>query len=335
MIIIISLLFAFVIIRYLWISLPIISGFNAKQMCTCFFVSGRDKKDIEKSDLGKFPLNIATNKINIKEASVTTRIFGLAKQTAIYREGLGCTIVKDIHETDLRTQVHVIPASPAGDGNNIAWPNGDKVDFMLPPAINKIKLDTAINAAFTEPRPHKKQRTRAVVVVYDGQLIAEKYAHDFDQNMKMYGWSIAKSFTAAMIGILVKQGKLNIMKPAPVPEWSDRNDPRKEITIENLLQQTSGLSFKEIYTRSSDVTKMLFRNGDMGAYAASRKLAHKPGTVFNYSGGNSNILSRIIRQTVGEKDYAGFPYLELFYRPECITLYLSRMLRVLMLGFPT
>ncbi len=314
MIIIISLLLASAIIRYLWISLPIISGFNAKQMCTCVFVSGRNKKDIEASDLGKFPLNMATNKINVGDASVTTTIFGLAKQKAIYREGLGCTIVKDIHETDLRTQVHVIPASPPGEPKNIAWPNGDNVDFVLPQAINKIKLDKAISVAFMEPRPHKKQRTRAVVVVYDGRLVAEKYAPGFHQNMKMYGWSIAKSFTAAMIGILVKQGKLNILNPAPVREWSDPNDPRKEITIQNLLQQTSGLSFSEIYTRSSDVTKMLFKNGDMGAYAASRKLVYKPGNVFNYSGGNTNILSRIIRKTVGEKDYADFPYKELFYK---------------------
>jgi CubicO group peptidase (beta-lactamase class C family) len=314
MIIIISLLLAFAIIRYLWISLPIISGFNAKQMCTCFSVSGRNKKDIETSDLGKFPLNIATNKIDEEDASVTTTIFGFAKQKAIYREGLGCTIVKDINEADLRTQVTVIPAAPALDRNNIPWPDGDKVNPDLPSAINKIKLDNAITMAFMEPRPHKKQRTRAVVIVYDGQLVAEKYAPGFDQNMKMYGWSIAKSFTAALIGILVKQGKLNLMEPAPVPEWSNPNDLRHAITIQNLLQQSSGLSFKEIYTRSSDVTKMLFRNGDMGAYAASRKLVHKPGTVFNYSGGNSNILSRIIRQTVGEKDYSGFPYKELFYK---------------------
>jgi CubicO group peptidase (beta-lactamase class C family) len=314
MIIIISLIFVSVVIRYLWISLPIISGFNAKQMCTCFFVSGRNKKDIETSDLGKFPLNIATNKINKEDSSVTTTILGLAKQKAIYREGFGCTIVKDIQEADLRTRVAVIPLAPALDRNNIPWPNGDKVNPDLPAAIDKRKLDDAIRIAFTEPRRYKKQRTRAVVVIYDGQLVGEKYAPGFDQNMKMYGWSIAKSFTSAMIGILVKQGKLNIIEPAPVPEWSDPNDLRHEITIQNLLQQSSGLSFKEIYTRSSDVTKMLFRYGDMAAYATSHKLAHKPGTVFNYSGGNSNILSRIIRQTVGEKDYPGFPYSKLFHK---------------------
>jgi CubicO group peptidase (beta-lactamase class C family) len=80
------------------------------------------------------------------------------------------------------------------------------------------------------------------------------------------------------------------------------------------LQQTTGLDFSEIYTRPSSVTKMLFSKGDMAAYTESLSLKYEPGTVFNYSSGNSNILSKIIRQTIGEKDYAAFPYKELFYK---------------------
>ena len=151
-------------------------------------------------------------------------------------------------------------------------------------------------------------------MVYDGQLIAEKYAPGFNKDTKMYGWSMAKSFTAALLGTLVQQGKLDIIKPAPVSEWRDIKDPRHAITIENLLQQTSGLDFLEDYTKASDVTNMLYKKDDMAAFAASHKLAHDPGTVFNYSSGNSNILSRMIRQTVGEKDYAAFPFNALFYK---------------------
>src|SRR5665213_999094 len=125
---------------------------------------------------------------------------------------------------------------------------------------------------------------------------------------------MAKSFTAALIGTLVQNGKLTVDEPAPVPEWNDPNDSRHAITIKNLLQQTSGLDFKEDYTKASDVTNMLYKEDDMAAYTASHSLAHKPGTIFNYSSGNSNILSRIIRQTIGEKDYATFPFKELFYR---------------------
>ena len=302
------------IIHYAWISFPIISGFNAKQMCTCMFVSGRDQKDIDTTDLGEFPLSIATNKINLKDSSVTSTVWGMAAKKAIYRKGIGCTLINEIDEEKLRSQVFIIPSPPTLNTDSLAWPYGDKIAETISPFIDKNKLDAAVEEAFTEPHPGKKQRTRAAIVVYDGQLVAEKYAPGFDKSMKMYGWSMAKSFTGAMIGILVKQGKLDIKKPAPVPEWSSPEDPRHAITIQNLLQQTSGLDFLEAYTKASDVTNMLYKEDDMAAYTAGHTLAHPPGTVFNYSSGNSNILARIIRQTVGEKDYAGFPFTALFYK---------------------
>ncbi len=300
-------------VHYVWISLPVISGFQAKQMCTCMFVSGRDKKDLDNTEFEAFPLSLAKTKINLQEKSVTTTVFGMAKKKAIYRNGIGCTLINNLNEKEVRSQQFNLSEPPLFDTDNIPWPMGDKISSIVPQAINKNKLVAAIDTVFKEPYPDKKQRTRAVVVVYDGQLIAEKYAPGFYKNTKMYGWSMAKSITGALIGILVKQGKLMITAPAPVAEWRDPKDPRHAITIENLLQQTSGLSFHEIYTKASDVTNMLYKKDDMAAFAASHSLAHEPGTLFNYSSGNSNILSRIVKQTVGE-GYASWPAKELFYK---------------------
>jgi CubicO group peptidase (beta-lactamase class C family) len=154
--------------------------------------------------------------------------------------------------------------------------------------------------------------TRAVLILYDGNIIAEQYAPGFDKNTVMLGWSMSKSLTAAMAGILVNQNKLSVDEPASMGIWA--NTEKRKITIKNLLQQTTGLDFTENYSRPSSVTKMLFRRGDMAAYAASLPLKYDPGTVFNYSSGNSNILSRVIRHLVGEKDYAAFPYKELFHK---------------------
>ncbi len=302
------------VIHYAWISFPIISGYNAKQMCTCVFVSGRDPKDIDTSDLGWFPLNIATNKVNFQDSSVTSAVWGFATKKAVYRKRIGCTLINDINEKQLRLQSFEIPEPPHQNSDTIGWPAGDKIVDTFPSTINKNKLDAAVSNAFTEPYPGKKQRTRAVIILYSGQIIAEKYAPGLNKNTKMYGWSMAKSFTAALIGVLVQQGKLNVMQPAPVAEWSNLKDPRHSITVENLLQQTSGLDFKEDYTKASDVTNMLYKKDDMAAYAASHSLAHEPGTQFNYSSGNSNILSHIIRQVVGEKEYASFPFTSLFYK---------------------
>jgi CubicO group peptidase (beta-lactamase class C family) len=157
-------------------------------------------------------------------------------------------------------------------------------------------------------------RTRAVVVVYDGKLIGERYAPSFSRSSKFLGWSMTKSIISALIGILVKDMKINIDDPAPVPEWNNTNDPRHSITTKNLLQQMSGLNFHEGYYKKSDVTQMLFDTDDMAAFAASHPLKYQPGTHCSYKSGNTNILSRIIRHTVGENAYHSFPYQKLFYK---------------------
>ena len=301
-------------IHYAWVSFPIISGFDAKEMCSCVFVSGRDKKDLDTSEFAEFPFSLASSDVNFNDSSVTSSVWGMAKKKAIYRKGIGCTLVNDITENELRSQIFSIPQIPLLKTDTIPWPYGDKTIDTVPSTIDKNKLEAAVDKAFTEPYPAKKQRTRAVVVVYNGQLVAEKYAPGFNKNTKMYGWSMAKSFIAALIGTLVGQGKLNVMQPAPVSEWNDAKDPRHAITLENLLQQTSGLDFTEDYSKASDVTNMLYKKGNMAAFAANHLLAHRPGTVFNYSSGNSNILSRIIRQTVGEESYASYPAMALFYK---------------------
>jgi CubicO group peptidase (beta-lactamase class C family) len=301
-------------IHYAWVSFPIISGFDAKEMCTCVFVSNRDKEDMDTSEFADLPLSLARNEVDFRDSSVTSTVWGMAKKKAIYRKGTGCTLINDINENELKSQTFSIPAPPLLNADTIPWPYGDKTADTIPSTVDKTKLDAAVNNAFTEPHPGKKQRTRAIVVVYNGQLIAEKYAPGFNKYTKMYGWSMAKSFTAALIGTLVKQGKLDVIQPALVPEWSDPKDPRDSITIENLLQQTSGLDFVEDYSKASDVTNMLYKTGDMAAFTATHSLLHSPGTVFSYSSGNSNILSRIIRQTTGEKNYTAYPAMALFYK---------------------
>lgn len=301
-------------IHYCWVSFPIISGFGAKQMCSCMFVSGRTEQSVDTGELTAFPLNLGSYKVNIQDSSVTGSVLGFAKKKAIYRKGIGCTVINDISEDELRAQTFSIPSPPAINTDTLAWPYGDKIADTILASVNKNALQAAIDSAFAEPGGEAKKRTRVVLVVYKGQIIAEKYAPGFTQQTKMYGWSMAKSVTGALIGTLVKQGKLDINQPAPVPEWSNTNDPRHAITIQNLLQQSTGLNFLEDYTKASDVTNMLYKEDNMAAFTANHQLAGEPGTIFSYSSGNSNILARIIRQTVGEKDYAAYPYNALFYK---------------------
>jgi CubicO group peptidase (beta-lactamase class C family) len=128
---------------------------------------------------------------------------------------------------------------------------------------------------------------------------------------------MAKSFTNAMVGILARQSKLDIKAPAPVPEWSKPGDSRAGITTDMLMRMSSGLEWFEDYTDHpiSDVNRMLFLEPDAAAYTARKKLAAKPDSVWSYSSGTTNIVSRIVRDTVGsEGEYLAFPYRELFGR---------------------
>jgi CubicO group peptidase (beta-lactamase class C family) len=297
---------------YAWQAFPIISGYGAKNMASAVYVQHRDPENVLQEDLGEFPFTIGKYTVDIKDSSVTGSVWGLAKRKAIYRTGLGCTLINDIKEEQLRKQVYQLAVTPTIQTDSLPWPYGERSYDSLPPGINRQLLQQAIDHAMQAQKDGKPAYTRALLVVYDGKLIGERYAKGFDQHTVMLGWSISKSLTGALIGVLVQQGKLDVNAPAPVPEW--QHTPKEKIKLKDLLQQTSGLDFEENYTRPSEVTNMLFKHGDMAGFTAQLPLKYEPGTVFNYSSGNSNILSRIIRQTVGDKNYVAFPYEALFHK---------------------
>lgn len=300
---------------FAWLAIavfPAISGYGAKNMCSALYLQHRAKEAIIREDLADFPKSLGSYTVDEKDSVVTGSVFGLARKKAIYRNGCGCTLVNDFSEADLRRQVFLLPAKPEKYRDSLAWPVGDKVTAAAAPNINKEQLERAVNSVLQETTASGQPAlTRAVVVLYKGNIVAEKYADGFDKNTVMLGWSMAKSFIGTMVGILVNQHKLSIEEPAPVAAWA--NTEKQNITIKQLLQQTTGLDYTEIYTRPSSVTKMLFSKGDMAGYAAALPLKYAPGTAFNYSGGNTNILSRIIRDKTGDQ-YTAFPYTALFHK---------------------
>lgn len=299
-------------ISYAWHAFPIISGYGAKNMASAVYVQHRSPEEILKEDLGEFPISLGSFTVDEKDSSVTGTVWGFAKQKAIYRKGLGCTLINSFSEAQVRKQHFVLPSAPITNQDSILWPYGDKLPDRMPPVINKALMDQAINGAMQETLDGKPACTRAVLVVYEGNIVGEQYAPGFDKNTVMLGWSMSKSLTAALIGVLVKAGKLNVDSSAPVPEW--KNTQKEQVTLKHLLQQTSGLAFEEDYSKPCEVTNMLFKEGDMAAFTANLPLKNAPGTVFYYSSGNANILSRIIRHTVGDTNYAAFPYRALFHK---------------------
>jgi CubicO group peptidase (beta-lactamase class C family) len=146
------------------------------------------------------------------------------------------------------------------------------------------------------------------------QVIAERYAPGYGIETPLLGYSASKSIINAILGILVREHKVNVEQRAPVAAWSDPNDPRHAITIDELERMTSGLALDETGSPQSPVSKMLYLERDMAGYAESASLQAAPGTVWNYTSGNTLILSRIIRDAVGghTSDIFGFARRELF-----------------------
>ncbi|MCP4626516.1 MAG: serine hydrolase [bacterium] len=162
--------------------------------------------------------------------------------------------------------------------------------------LDSAKLQKALDNAFAEPGPARPKKTRAIVVIYDGRLVAEHYAEGFHKDMPLLGWSMSKSVTNALVGIQVRNRLLDIKRPAPVPEWQKEGDPRGKITLDQLLRMCDGLQFEEIYAPFRDVTYMLYDSYDYAAYAATKPAALEPDTKWNYSSGTANIIASIVRQ---------------------------------------
>jgi len=185
------------------------------------------------------------------------------------------------------------------------WPFGE--------ASSEVR--SAVERAFTDPA---LSITQAVVVVQGGRIVTERYDGEltfFDREPEpvsadtaLLSWSMAKSMTHFLVGLLVDDGRLDPAAPAPVEEWSGPGDPRRAITLGDLLAMRDGLDFVEDYVddRISNVIEMLYGDGrdDTAGYAAARGLKNPPGEVFNYSSGTTNIISRIVANIVGP----GEPY---------------------------
>ncbi len=298
---------------YIGKAIPIGTGYAAKYLCSSVYISHRDPETVFREDIAPvhFLYKIIKAHTTVENGikSAEARSLGIFKSKAIYREGCGCTLVAGVTDEALidQTFMNISPETSFTPlPQNLPWPHGDNESLEpLPPGVNADQLKLAMGRAFEEPGLEKKRNTRAVLVAYDGQLIAERYAPGFDRHMPLLGWSMSKSVTNALVGVLVAQGKLDIAQEAPVPEWRQSGDPRAKITLDMLMRMSSGLKFEETYAPFYLVTDMLYNRYDFAAFAADQPLETKLDSEWYYSSGTANIIARIVRQTA-EKEYANY-----------------------------
>ena len=264
---------------YLISLMPIITGYAAKNLASAVFVSGRDAEEVEALDLNFSFIRFNRNKVDYENKTVTSR-FLWGKSTAVYREGCGVTLLHGADADELRKQSYPLPAETTP---SVPIPLGDSaLRAKLEPIAKALVNDRAYNG-----------HPFAFVVLHQGKLVAERYDEGINADMKLLSWSMAKSFTNAIAGLMVGDGLVDINVPLDIPEW--QNDDRKNITLNDLLQMQSGLEWNEDYGARSDVNLMLHREQDMGQFALSKPLEHEPGTHWYYSSGSTNIVMRYLR----------------------------------------
>ncbi|MGD8643954.1 MAG: serine hydrolase [Chromatiales bacterium] len=291
------------------------AGYGAKVMCSAVFVSGLAPERVRSEELSGL-LRLIDTEIDLGQAAVEARFQGLLRRRAIYRPGLGCTLVHNrAMEPELRREGERFAARRATETHQpIPLPTASAGQL---PVSARARLESIVEEAFNEPDPARPVRTRALLVVHRGHIVAERYATGIDADTPLVGWSMTKSIVNALIGVLIGEGRLELDAPAPIGAWQATDDPRAEVTLNALLRMTSGIDFDErTGPVLSDINRLLFLEADVFAYASHRPLAHAPETHWAYTGASTNLLAGVIRRQVGGDpiDYWAFPHEALFDR---------------------
>jgi CubicO group peptidase (beta-lactamase class C family) len=290
-------------------------AYKAKMLCSGVFVSGRNPQavlaDLEVDDLAMLRhVNVSMDRAT---RSVTANVLGLVTRRAVYRDGLGCALSHDGRVPDgFAAGSEDLKAVASAQSQLGRSPDST----VAVEGVEREKLDSVLDRAFDEPNPLHERRTRAVVIVHKGHIVAERYAAGIGRDTPLIGWSMTKSVINALAGILVKEGRLSTDGPVPMPEWQKPGDPRGRITLDELLRMSSGLRFDEDMTNPlADVMQMLLSTADMSTYAATKELEATPGMKWQYSSGASNIIARIIRNVLAnDPEYWAYPRRALFDR---------------------
>jgi CubicO group peptidase (beta-lactamase class C family) len=299
----------------LWAKPPeltrVMANYAAKIVCSNTFVANRDPQEVLQNDVqapGNPLLRLIRISVDRDQRTVRAGLLGfIGDGLAVARPGVGCAAVPDGDLARARAAAAADPApvdaaplasasiapppnppSPAAPGPQPAaplWPEGSAV--LTDPAVERVLADEALAGP----------GMRAVVVVHSGRIVAERYGAGFSAATPLLGWSMAKTVVAALIGIQVKDGRLTLDGSAGFPAAA--HDGRERIRIADLLAMTSGLRFNEAYGNVSDVTRMLYLEPDMAAFARRAPLEHPVGEVWSYSSGSTLILSRLFQDSAG------------------------------------
>jgi CubicO group peptidase (beta-lactamase class C family) len=287
------------------------TGLVSRTLCSETFVAGLDPAEAFAETFRSMPgvrqvAPLIRYEVDRPHRAVTATLGGRFTRRAVYRPGVGCGLVYaggSDAAAPAATPAGVEPAPRVPDIAGAA---------VVEPASEALRA--ALDRAFAEPATGPPRGTKAVVVLHDNRIVAERYAPGYGIDTPQLGWSMTKSVTSALIGVLVRQGRLSVTAPAPVAAWRDPSDPRHAITVEQLMRMTSGLALDETNSGFDPSSRMEYTEPDMARFAESAALQAPPGTRYHYSSPSTLILSRIVRDAAGGRaeDVRRFAERELF-----------------------
>lgn len=292
-------------------AIRVATGVVAHNVCSKSFVSELDPETVfaettDRDGIRRLGWGLKY-RLDRTAQTVDASLAGLFASQAAFHDGLGCVLMHGSREPYLlRNDIAALktPKTPTLLAE-IAGP------AVVAPADPGLKA--ALDHAFEEPAAPPFRRTKAVVVVRDDRVIAERYADGIGVDTPLLGFSLTKSVVNALIGILTVQGLVTPSFPAPIPEWRGAKDPRREIEVEHLMRMTTGLALDETNSGFDPSSQMEYLHNDMAGFAVNAAMIAPPGTRWAYSSPTTELLARIIRDAVGgpEKTLA-FAWRELF-----------------------
>lgn len=296
------------------------SGF-AKTMCSAVFITGLEPA-FAAENVGYFTGPYAERRkvdrpiVDRVRKTVRIRLPNNTERIAKYYGDQGCVtlpIGKDSVNFKPRRVRSRLPKAAT-----TPWPMGDKLPSTpLPPEIDAAKVQRAVDAAFEMPG----EMTAAFVVTHKGRLIGERYGPGITAQTPLESWSMGKSLTATLMGILIKQGAYDLWQPAPIPEWQDPGDPRAKIRVADIMHMSSGLRIRAPQDPDFDPSlgypdHLYLYTGSINSfhYAATRPQQWPPNTVGRYRNTDPVIINYLTRLAVEKRreDYFSFPRRALF-----------------------
>jgi len=273
-------------------AIRVATGAVADSVCARTFVSGLDPQAVFAETMDRPGIRrlrwLMRYQLDRAAKTVDASVIGLLGSRAAFHDGFGCVLLRGSKAPYLlKSDVEALkvpkspPLLPEIAGPDIVQPSG--------PA-----LKAALDHAFEEPAEPPFRRTKAVVVVHEGSVIAERYAPGVRVDTQLVGFSMTKSVVNALLGILTQQGLISPSLPAPIPEWRGANDPRREIEVEHLMRMTTGLALDETNT-GFDPSNQMYLYGDMAGFAVTAPMIAPPGKRWAYSSATTQLLARIVR----------------------------------------